>query len=315
IPLYLKNALSQGLYKTYQKFERNDARIKGVIDIPRHIRQNIPFAGKVAYTSRESSYDNDITELIRHTIEYIKTKKYGKAILSYDNDTKGYISQIIEATPLYSAQIRQRVINKNIKPFHHPFYLAYKPLQKLCMMILCHKKLKYAISEKTVYGILFDGAWLWEEYLATILTKCGFIHPRNKDGENSITIYKGNPRYPDFYKGKQQKSTTIVPNENYILDAKYKPLDKTSINREDLHQLVTYMHILPAISGGLIYPYDKEYPNNDIQISDGKTLYGLGGTIQTFGIPIPQNASSYNDFVLSMKNTEDNLQKIFSSIK
>ena len=70
-PYYLKKAYSQGLYKAYRKVEYNDANIKGAIDVKRHILRNITFMGKIAYTTREHSYNNDLTQLIRHTIEYI----------------------------------------------------------------------------------------------------------------------------------------------------------------------------------------------------------------------------------------------------
>jgi len=48
-------------------------------------------------------------------------------------------------------------------------------------MILRHDGLKYEGDNGNVYGILFDGAWLWEEYLNTLLCKHGFIRAENKD--------------------------------------------------------------------------------------------------------------------------------------
>ena len=76
-PNFLQKALGQGLYKKYRRFEYNDANIRGPIDVSQHIRQNIPFRGTVAYSTREHSYDNEVTQLVRHTIEYIKTKAHG----------------------------------------------------------------------------------------------------------------------------------------------------------------------------------------------------------------------------------------------
>ena len=81
-PKFLNEALAQGLYKEYRKNEYNDSNLKGVIDMNRHVRLNMPFHGKIAYSTREFSYDNPVTELIRHTIEYISKTKLGKAILS-----------------------------------------------------------------------------------------------------------------------------------------------------------------------------------------------------------------------------------------
>ena len=317
-PMLLKKALAQGLYKQYQTFERNDANVKGIINVNRHIKQNIPFGGSVAYTSRERTFDNSITELIRHTIEYIKTNPLGSEVLNCDIETKNCIREIVAATESYNLRNRDAIIGKNINPINHPYYTAYKPLQKLCLSILRHKKIGFGNSRNKVYGILFDGAWLWEEYLATTLKSCGFIHPRNKAGTGAINVYRGNPRYPDFYMGKQIKNGALEQNitANFVLDAKYKHLDNHKpdtdeitgyFSRDDLHQLITYMYIMPAKSAGLIYPYDK----NDSKTQAGKIvvtvdrqIYGYEGKIRTYGVPIPvkENYSDFVDYMSSIEN-------------
>ena len=73
-PYYLNDALRFGIYKEYQSYEYNDANIRGRIDITRHIRQNIPFTGRVAYQTREYTLDNNLTELIRHTLLWVLMK-------------------------------------------------------------------------------------------------------------------------------------------------------------------------------------------------------------------------------------------------
>lgn len=299
-PLLLKKALAQGIFRQYQTFNRNDANLKGVIDVSRHIRQNIPFGGKVAYNSRERTFDNAVTQLIRHTIEYIQTKPLGKELLTKNNETKKCVQEILEATQSYNLQNREKVISQNLKPITHPYFTAYKPLQTLCLAILRHKKTGYGNSKNKAYGILFDGAWLWEEYLATILVPAGFKHPRKKSETGAISVYKGNPRYPDFYKGEQIRSFQYgepIPEENDILDAKYKRLENSSIDRDDLHQLVTYMHILPAKSSGLVYPLEN---GSTVRKNGPWEIFGLGGTVATYGLPIPQK-ESYREFVETMK--------------
>ncbi len=47
-PQYLINALRQGLYKEYQTRKYNNSNVRGVIDINRHIRFNIPANGKIS---------------------------------------------------------------------------------------------------------------------------------------------------------------------------------------------------------------------------------------------------------------------------
>lgn len=321
-PYMLKKAMRQGIYRTYQTFRRNDANIKGTIDISRHIRMNIPFAGNVAYSSRERTADNPVIQLIRHTIEEIKSGTFGKNILNCDDDMRRNVSMIVEATPSYNRMAREKVIRQNIKPFSHPYYTDYGPLRKLCLAILRHKKISFSQSDKDeVYGILFDGAWLWEEYLDTVLNKCGFKHAKNKTGENGISVYSGNPRYPDFYKVKSgmefNKDYKCYEDcsDNFVLDAKYKSLNKKDGNngiikavfsRDDLHQLITYMYILPAKKGALIYPFSSE--DKKIGISEQKTLYGYGGQIFTIGVPISK-ATDFKIFCEEMNKTETELAK------
>ena len=42
-PHLLKRALRQGIFRTYRTFQKNDAAVKGVIDINRHIKQSFIF--------------------------------------------------------------------------------------------------------------------------------------------------------------------------------------------------------------------------------------------------------------------------------
>lgn len=254
-PFMLKSALSQGLYKEYQTRDYYDSRVRGTIDVNRFIQKDIPFKGCVSYHTREHSYDNSVTQLIRHTIEFIKRHPYGASILQNDQDTLDCVSQIMQATPTYNQRDREKVLNANRKPKIHPFFLKYRDIQQLCVRILRHDSLKYGQEKDKVYGVLFDGAWLWEEYLNKILCQEGFKHPRNKESKGGIrmfakpndeALFDNNSRrmYPDFYK------------EDYILDAKYKHLYGT-VGREDLYQVISYMYCMNASLGGYVYPSER----------------------------------------------------------
>ena len=63
-PALLKKAFAQGLVRKYKTFKNNDANIKGIVDVTRHIQNNIPFNGRVAYNNRNYTTDNSMTELI-----------------------------------------------------------------------------------------------------------------------------------------------------------------------------------------------------------------------------------------------------------
>lgn len=303
-PHFLKKALAQGLFKKYKRYEYNDANVRGPIDVNRHIRQNIPFKGTVAYSTREHSYDNEVTQLVRHTIEYIRTKEQGPAILNNDLETKTCVSQITMATQTYNLRDRNKIINKNIRPMRHPYYSAYTELQKICLQILRHESLKYGQEKDKVYGILFDGAWLWEEYLYTILKECGFRHPENKKHKGGFPMFekqsdddaisKNSRRlYPDFWK------------DNFILDAKYKHLNY-GVGREDLYQVVTYMYCRKATNGAYVYPFEQEL---DITSYELNKTFGYGGYIHVIPFYVPQQCESWDDFFKKIRNCEESLVK------
>lgn len=301
-PTFLRNALRQGLYKEYQTRKYNDSNVKGRIDVNRHIQRNIPFNGRVAYSTREYVYDNHVTQLIRHTIEYISRHRFQGEILRANEDIKEAVREIIDATPTYNRNERLKIINQNLRPIYHPYYREYRDLQRLCLHILRHEEIKYGSDDDQIYGVLFDGAWLWEEYLNIILKECGFTHPQNKISKGKIYLFKDGscPRYPDFYK------------EDFVLDAKYKGYENTTIQNvdgDDLHQVITYMYRLKASQGGFVVPFRWNE-----ELSQPKELSGYGGKLGIYGLRVEYSCPNYQQFVSLIQRQEDILKKHIISI-
>lgn len=295
-PKYLQAALRKGLYKEYQRFFHNDSHVKGVLDVENHLKKNLPFMGNIAYTTREFTYDNPLMQLIRHTIEYIKNQKSFGVLLDSNREN---MTEITRVTPAYKLANRAKIIRMNkIKPIRHAYFREYRKLQELCLMILSREKHGLGPQAQRVHGILFDVAWLWEEYVYTLLPK-GFVHPRNKDKTDGISVFSVGKRkvYPDFYDRERK----------IVLDAKYKKLEFTEkgINREDLFQLISYSYILKAEKAGLIFPSMEQSVNSEI----GKVA-GYGAQLKKWSIRIPQNASSYSAFCKMMGNSEENFKAI-----
>ena len=290
-PKYLQVALRKGLYKEYQRFSHNDSHVKGVIDVRNHLKKNLPFTGNIAYTTREFTFDNPIMQLIRHTIEYIKNQKsLGRGIIDSNREN---ITEIIRVTPSYKLAARAKIIRLNqTKPLRHAYFREYRKLQELCLMILNREKHGLGYQEQKIHGILFDVAWLWEEYVYTLLPK-DFIHPRNKDKTDGISVFSDRERkvFPDFYH----------QNHKIVLDAKYKKLEFTEkgINRDDLFQLISYAYILQAEQAGIVFPSEDKVVDNEI----GK-LAGYGAQLKKWSIQIPRQAESYQDFVKRIESFE-----------
>lgn len=299
-PLYLKNAISQGVYRQYITHKYNDTNVRGVIDVNRHIKYNEPFNGNVAYTTREYSYDNHITQLIRHTIDFI-SKYGGDEILNIDADTKQAVAQIISATPSFMGNDLQSIINKNLTPIAHPYYSEYAPLQRLCLQILRHEELKYGQEENEVYGVLVDAAWLWEEYLAELL-RDKYSHYLKNKGE---WFYLFKPR-------KQQ----IIPDylsldKKIVADAKYIPLNEKNWFKEDsvsataiYYKTITYMYRFCSKKGFLLYPHPDEEVSPIKEEIITEVEGENGGTITKLGLRIPSGCSDFNEFTQRINEEE-----------
>ena len=302
-PAYLQAAMRKGVYKEYIRRAYNDGHVSGVIDVARHIKKNTPCIGKIAYSRREFSYDNALMELVRHAIEFIKRKPYGHVLLA---KVKEEVKLVIRATPSYAMGERREIAELNQKnAVRHAYFREYSALQRLCLLILGNEKHQIGIGERHIYGILFDGAWLWEEYAERLLGDA-FYHPKNKAREGHQYLFAGNHGeiYPDFI-GRGMPRV--------IADAKYKPLK--NIGKKDYWQMLAYMFRFEAKTGYFLYPEAGGERDAELFLNRGTTYeknVAPRGDIRVVkhGLKIPQDASHYDDFARGMKVREEEFVRI-----
>jgi len=326
-PTFLNKALKKGIFKLYTRYEYNDMNIKGTIDIARNIKENIPFLGKVAYSTREFTKDNYLIQLIRHTIEHISSSSKGeKAILALKEETQKNVNYVRLATPSYRMGDRRKVIIANKKTsVRHAYYIEYKALQRLCLMILTHKKHTFGTKNDQIKGIIFDVAWLWEEYLNTLLKKHNFEHPRNRPKIGGLSIIE----YTDYEDGKKPPpSPQVYPdfynNENeeiiIVADAKYKPLDhekRKYLDDDDIKQMIMYSYTLKAKRAILIHPGTNDIEAENMTKLHKKTgvLMGYETPINRLSVKIPQGKIKFKEFKTEMEKQEEEFDGIIKDIK
>ena len=336
-PALLNRALTQGVYKKYVYHSYNNPNIKGIIDIKQHIRLNYPLNGKIAYKTRELSYDNSVTQLIRHTIEYMKRNKDGKIFLEKDSTTKESVQLIVKATPTYNAKLLKTVFIKNLKPVVHPYYNHYTALHQLCMNILNNDTMEYRLNgQNHDFGILIDVAWLWEEYLDTIFKRhleLDYKHPHNKMGRenDSFNIFEDNSLkedtipyiQPDFYnEGK------------WVIDAKYKPYSTLLLQpkdtntgteylglRNDRLQILAYMYLTKASHGIIAVPGNTNVtPGQDFRIKrheDKSHENTFHESAYMHLVALPVNSAGINDYhnyIEEMKQRESQFTELIKNI-
>ncbi len=215
---------------------------------------------------------------------------------------------MVEATDGYEHYDKAKIIDVNMKNVvRHAYYREYFALQHLCILILQHQKHQIGSGSRQVYGILFDGAWLWEEYINSLVDDY-FYHPMNKGGKGAQRLFGGNVGliYPDFI--------SRDADERIIADAKYKPID--NIGNKDYLQVLAYMFRFDSKRGYYIYPESDDGEDIQLRMNRGST-YEQNVTaredilVTKHGLKIPLDAENYEMFAERMRDSEVVFKKEF----
>lgn len=312
-PSILNKALAKGIYKEYRTKRHNNSALKGKIDVARHIKNNIPFTGDLAYTNREYSFDNPVIQLVHHTIQYIKRHKTYYRILTESHITNENVRMVENIASSATGSTTKLIDMNKRNVVNHAYYKEYKQLQKICIAILESQSMLFTSdSKEKFYGVILDGAWLFEEYLNTIIGDL-FFHPSNTEGIGANHLFAGGAGkiYPDFISRKDEN--------RIIVDAKYKP--SRNIFGADYHQILSYMFRFDSIKGYYIYPYSVMENGRDAE----RTMELLKGfnfglkkesmkrneeiTVKKLGMRVPIDAESYHKFKSMMIMNEYELRE------
>ena len=318
----LKEAYQNGLYKRYVRFERNDSRLKGSIDISRHIKLNAgQNNGKVAYSYRESTVDNPVNHLILHTYDFAK-KIYPDLlydITSRDGDFEKIINQIRYQADTYDSSSVQNCIQNCNKQISHPFFIKYEELRKVCINFLQFMGVSMfdGEEEEDVQGILFDVNDLWEEYLMKCFEKnlkseykvCDqFEVPVCISLIDEKSQTHGYPDYVFFDKDSDSKTSPA----NMILDAKYRICwQNGGFDFPDYTKCIRDMNALTAHKTGVIYPQELKDLNDsqDDHLQDENITYKVSNYNSEdyfYSIPVCvpylEDNTSYHEWQKKMDN-------------
>ncbi|MCQ2749016.1 MAG: McrC family protein [Clostridia bacterium] len=158
-----RNAIKKGIFRKYIEVEYNDSKIKGKIDVARHIQINQSIQGKVAYSTREYSPKNNVNRLILKTYNLLdrKNDKLLRRVINNDRDvTKGFtqLKNIITNVDEYT---NEQVIGKGNEKISNMVYKEYETLRKISKALLKSKG-RYVFEENDVRlnGVLFNPDYL-----------------------------------------------------------------------------------------------------------------------------------------------------------
>lgn len=303
----MKEAYKQGLFRSYQRFERNDDKLKGTIDVARHIKLNAGMNnGKVAYSYREQTVDNSLNHLFLHAFSCIEKRfsKIIKSILMSDQEFKAIISKLfMSCNTFYESNVKQ-IMSKHKVKLNHPYYQKYETLRKTSMDILLHKGLA-PFSDTTDNPecpyMLFYVPDLWESFVEDILGK--ELMTKHIDIKTQVKT--------DIFESKNKFTRNIRPdyvlwckdNKPFmIIDAKYRPgwgtIAKKGLDNKkyysDYDKCIRDMNAFNVNTGGVIFPTeDKDYDDDDFKhkISEYNSNY-----FYTFPLYIDKSDKTVSSF-------------------
>ena len=203
---------------------------------------------------------------------------------------------------------RQKIIEQNKKnTVRYAYFREYLALQRLCLLIRRHQMHQIGLGTRQIYGILFDGAWLWEEYINSLIGDI-FYHLMNKSGTGAQRLFDWNVGliYPDFI-GKNSKTRIIA-------DAKYKPMD--NIGNRDYLQVLAYMFRFDAKAGYYLYPEAEGADDLNLWMNRGSTyeknvMPRDDISVTKHSLKIPVDAEDYKGVVKRIKGCEEEFVREF----
>lgn len=329
---HFNDALLKGFFKKYQRFERNDDRLRGSIDIARHIRLNMGMAnGKIAYSYRENSLDNMMNHLILTAYDYLEEKFPNLVAENFDSMLEQELRQLKYEIG-YPKYDRRTVISKNNIPISHPFFTEYRQLQKDCLAILRDEGVSpFENKDECLDGVLYYVPDLWEEYLDDYIQR--ELLNRNRSGVSGFTIRSeaqkeilvmtdlkgkgGHKTEPDYVFSYQKNGQSSYSNDDaweyfFILDAKYKygwpealKGELLSRNLEDYTKCLRDMNSISAIAAAVIFPVRKEEldklgASEELQYIHRLSRYNEIASFYTFPIVVPDAANNIHQWDMQM---------------
>lgn len=309
----IRSAYKNGIFRCYRNYEKNDSRLRGRIQVERHIKASPIFNGKIAYTYREYTADNDINRIIFTAYRYLM-KQNGSFMRNLINnpkyhEVKDFFTQMGNVTTAASRQEIQQMLRQNKKKISHSVYQKWEPVRKTAIQILRHMGIKTyqsGISETT--GVLINMPQMWESYLQRILEQIPDVKFEIQYSK-SILDHRRTLR-PDFW--DQQ--------HGIVLDAKYKngweeiaKQKYKSWPREDTYQILSYMYSLRCKIGGIMFPVKGDYTqiNENGYMIDAHAL--PKHKVLLLPLKIPEEQDQYKTFTAQIKKSEEDLQERLKS--
>ena len=230
----LKRITRKGLKKSYYTVEENlNSRIKGKIQLGKHLKQNV-FKNKLtAHVCRyqEFGMDNLENRFLKKVLQFVISFKNTHPTFFAGNEAT--ISELITYCTPYFELISEEINIENLKKLTtNTFFKEYEEAIRIGKHIL--KRFSYNITETTQQKVAIPPFWidmpkLFELYVYKKL--------QEKFGSRGEVLYHFIADYTEL------DFLLNTPEYKMVIDAKYKPIYEDSRVIEDIRQVSGYARL------------------------------------------------------------------------
>ena len=286
----LKRIVRKGLKKSYYKEEENlCSRIKGKIQIGKHLKQNV-FKNKL--TSHICQYqafgvDSIENRFLKKVLQFVISFKNTHSTLFAGNEAA--IDELITYCTPYFELISEEFNVENLKNITiNPFFKEYKEAIEIGKHIL--KRFSYNITETTQQKVAIPPFWIDMPKLFELYV---YVKLQEQFGREAVT-YHLTADYTEL------DFLLNTPTQKMVIDAKYKPIYEDSRVIEDIRQVSGYARLEKVykrlgledsnelIDCLIIYPSLEENRafnlENKSKISEYRNIYKLGVSIPLINV-------------------------------
>ena len=230
----LKRITRKGLKKSYYTVEENlNSRIKGKIQIGKHLKQNV-FKNKLTThvcRYQEFGMDNLENRFLKKVLQFVISFKNTHPTFFAENEAT--ISELITYCTPYFELISEEINIENLKKLTtNTFFKEYEEAIRIGKHIL--KRFSYNITETTQQKVAIPPFWidmpkLFELYVYKKL--------QEKFGSRGEVLYHFIADYTEL------DFLLNTPEYKMVIDAKYKPIYEDSRVIEDIRQVSGYARL------------------------------------------------------------------------
>ena len=286
----LKRIVRKGLKKSYYKEEENlCSRIKGKIQIGKHLKQNV-FKNKL--TSHICQYqafgvDSIENRFLKKVLQFVISFKNTHSTLFAGNEAA--IDELITYCTPYFELISEEFNVENLKNITiNPFFKEYKEAIEIGKHIL--KRFSYNITETTQQKVAIPPFWIDMPKLFELYV---YVKLQEQFGREAVT-YHLTADYTEL------DFLLNTPTQKMVIDAKYKPIYEDSRVIDDIRQVSGYARLEKVykrlgledsnelIDCLIIYPSLEENRafnlENKSKIPEYRNIYKLGVSIPLINV-------------------------------